>query len=378
MNDRERFLATMRYQPRDRCPMWDFGFWAQTLDRWHGEGLPAEVDTHRKAADFFGMDAFDTGLDGGAGLCPGFPSEVVREDARYRYVRRSDGVVEKQHKHSVTIPDPVEHLLTGRDTWPLYRDRLRPADPCRVPDDLAEQLAPHADAGRTWPLAIGAGSLYGWLRDWIGIERLSLLLYDDRALVEEMVERLGDCAVAGLTARFEAADAAGVTFDYVRMWEDIAFNRGPLIGPTMFREICGPHYRRITDLARAHGTEVVMLDCDGKIDALLPVWLACGVNCMFPVEIGDWHDPYELRRTFGKELLMRGGFSKRILATTPEAITAEVERLADLVEEGAFIPHCDHRVPPDVPLANYVHYVREAKRVWGKGLENLKPMGELR
>ena len=45
---------------------------------------------------------------------------------------------------------------------------------------------------------------------------------------------------------------------------------------------------------------------------------------------------------------------------------------------GGFIPHCDRRVPADVPLAHYVHYVREAKRVWGKNLGNLLPMGKLR
>ena len=59
----------------------------------------------------------------------------------------------------------------------------------------------------------------------------------------------------------------------------------------------------------------------------------------------------------------------------PKAIPAEVERLEPLVEEGGFIPLGDHRVPADVPLANYIHYVKEAKRVWGKNLPNLRPMG---
>ena len=61
----------------------------------------------------------------------------------------------------------------------------------------------------------------------------------------------------------------------------------------------------------------------------------------------------------------------------PKAISAEVERLAPLVEEGGFIPHCDHRVPADVPRTHYVHYMKEAKRVWGKGLANLRPMGRM-
>ena len=62
----------------------------------------------------------------------------------------------------------------------------------------------------------------------------------------------------------------------------------------------------------------------------------------------------------------------------PKAISAEVERLAPLVEEGGFIPHCDHRVPADVPLTRYVHYMKEAKRVWGKNLPNLRLMGRMR
>jgi uroporphyrinogen decarboxylase len=377
MNDRERYLATMRYEPRDRCPMWDFGFWAETLQSWHGQGLPRDVDTNRKGAEFFGMDRFNVECSPDVGLVPPFEQETVKETEQCRWVRRPDGVVERCHKHGVTIPEPTEHLLTGREAWPAYRNRLDPSDPRRVPEDYAERLAEHADARRDYPLQIGAGSLYGWLRNWVGVEHLSLMLYDDRPLVEEMVERVADCIVGTLAEALAVADEQGVTFDYVTMWEDICFNRGPLIGPTMFREICGPHYRRITDLAHKHGIEIVQLDCDGKIDDLVPVWMDNGVNCMFPLEIGDWADPYDLREQFGRELLMRGGFDKHILARDAEAITAKVERLAPLVEEGAYIPHCDHRVPADVPLANYVHYVKEAKRVWGRGLDNLRPMGEL-
>jgi len=95
---------------------------------------------------------------------------------------------------------------------------------------------------------------------------------------------------------------------------------------------------------------------------------------MFPVEIGTWKaDPIAYRQQYGKNLLMMGGFNKRVLAGTKDAISAEVRRLTPLVEEGGFIPFCDHRVPADVPLANYVHYLQEARCIWGKGV-NLHPM----
>ncbi|MFQ3587459.1 MAG: hypothetical protein SNJ76_07325 [Fimbriimonadaceae bacterium] len=44
MNDLQRFLATMRFEPKDRGMICDFGFWDETLPMWHAQGLPAEID----------------------------------------------------------------------------------------------------------------------------------------------------------------------------------------------------------------------------------------------------------------------------------------------------------------------------------------------
>ena len=38
---------------------------------------------------------------------------------------------------------------------------------------------------------------------------------------------------------------------------------------------------------------------------------------------------------------------------------------APLVEEGGFIPHCDHLLPAYVPLENYRFYAQTARKVWG-------------
>jgi uroporphyrinogen decarboxylase len=177
-----------------------------------------------------------------------------------------------------------------------------------------------------------------------------------------MVETVGDCIVASLGKAFEL----GGRFDALAMWEDMCYNAGPLLSPRHFKEYLVPQYKRITELARRNGVEVIWVDCDGKIDDLVPLWIEGGVNCMFPLEVGTWGaDPLAFRREYGRDLLLRGGFDKRILARGPEAIEAEVHRLAPLVEEGGFIGHCDHRVPPDVSLADYRFYVETARKVWG-------------
>ena len=38
MNNRERTLAILNYQPYDRLPVVHFGYWTETLEKWAAEG----------------------------------------------------------------------------------------------------------------------------------------------------------------------------------------------------------------------------------------------------------------------------------------------------------------------------------------------------
>jgi uroporphyrinogen decarboxylase len=169
--------------------------------------------------------------------------------------------------------------------------------------------------------------------------------------------------------------AAGVKFDGASMWEDMAYNAGPLLSPTHFERYLVPQYQRITSLLRRYGVDVIWVDCDGLIDSLIPLWLKAGVNCMFPIEVGTWNaDPVKLRAQYGKDLLMMGGMDKHLLQHGPAAIEREIRRLTPLVESGGYIPMPDHRVPPDVPLENYLFYCQKIREIWGRGV-NLPPIG---
>lgn len=373
MNDRQRFVATMHYQPVDRSPIWDFGFWEDTLPVWYSQGLPDYV-TRETSDAYFGMDF---GLERGqeavgveAGLWPKFPYEVIEDLGEEELVQQEDGVIVLNTKVLGSIPQPQRHSLTDRESWrKLFKPRLDPDYPSRFPPDYPVRLAEWRDPHRDYPLVLPGGSLYGWLRNWMGMEQLAYVVYDDPAWFEEMVETVADCIIGVLTRLL----ATGVTFEACGMWEDMAYNAGPLLSPKHFKQYLVPHYRRITDLLRSHGVDVIWVDCDGKIEKLVPLWLEAGVNCMFPLEVGTWRsDPVAYRRQYGKDLLIMGGFDKHLLAGSKEDIRAEVLRLTPLVEEGGYIGFCDHRVPPDVPFENYLYYLHLARIHWGKGI-NLKP-----
>jgi hypothetical protein len=370
----------MHYQPRDRSPICDFGYWDETLVIWHGQGLPRHVvnTDHNFFHEFFGMDfpirraASATGVE--VGLMPPFEEMVLDDHGDHEIVQQEDGVRVLRKKFMGSIPKHLGHLLVDRDSWrKYYKPRLDPTHPERYPADWEERVKSWVDPNRDYPLVLPGGSLYGWLRNWMGLKNLSYVVYDDPAWFEEMVTTVADCIIGTLSRVLET----GGYFDACGMWEDMCYKAGPLLSPKHFQQFLVPHYCRIVDLLHRHSVDVIWVDCDGRIDKLIPLWLDAGVNCMFPVEVGTWGaDPIDFRREYGEDLLMLGGFDKRILARSREKIEQEVHRLMPLVEEGGYIGFCDHLVPPDVPLENYMYYVETVRRVWGEGVD-LKPIGQL-
>ena len=378
MNHRDRFIATMHYQPCDRAPLYDFNYWDETIPEWHSQGLPRLVNK-QNAREYFGLDC---SLAGGAppfwgagwngDLWPGFDGKILTDNGDEYTQLDNDGVIVRRQHGKVSIPMHIGHTLVDRASWQKhYLPRLDPHAPGRQPKDWEVHVKAWSNPQREHPVFISGGSLYGRLRDWMGMENLAMVVYDDPAWFEEMVEARLNLALVSLEKLF----ATGARFEAYGLWEDMAYNAGPLLAPEHFKRYLVPGYRRISELCRKHGCDVIWVDCDGKIDDLLPLWLEAGVNCMFPLEIGTWGaDAVKYRKQYGKELLIMGGFDKHILAQSPADIKAEIQRLAPLVEEGGFIPFADHRVPPDVPLANYVFYCKTARQVWGKNI-NLAPMG---
>jgi uroporphyrinogen decarboxylase len=382
MNNRQRFLATMHYAPRDRMPIADFGFWDETLVVWREQGLPAHISNlpgERNTDGYFGMD-FNLDDLGGAtgvfvGLAPGFAFEVIEDRGDTEIIQQADGVRVLRHKFMSSIPTDVGHLLVDRQSWrEHYLPRLDPTYPGRYPSDWDARLATWCDPQREQIIALPGGSLYGWLRDWIGMEQLSYIIYDDPAWFEEMVTAVADCIFGTLSRVL----ATGGQFDACAMWEDMCYRGGPLLSPRHFKQYLVPHYRRIADLLHSHGVDVIWVDCDGKIDDLLPLWLNVGINCMFPIEVGTWGaDPLRYRQQYGRDLLMIGGVDKHILSGSQAEIVQEVQRLLPLVDEGGYIALPDHRVPADVPLHNYLFYLEQVRTIWGRGIDLPATMGYL-
>ncbi len=361
MTHRERWLRTMHFEPVDHVPDEEFGYWDNTLTIWHEQGLPREIDTLPKADLYFGF-APRRHVPVAQFLLPGFERRVIDDSGEHLLIRDENGATCEIHSSGQdSIPHFIDFLLKGREEWEReFEPRLDPDDPRRLPDRAAWERQRGEFADRDYPLGIGIGSLYGRMRDWMGFEGAAMMLYDDPGLVEEIMERITQIVLhtIGWAAR-------QVELDFGVGWEDMAFNAGPMISPEAFERLMVPRYRRITDLLKRHGCDIVYVDCDGNINALVPLWLGAGVNGMFPVEVAGGTDPIALRDRYGKEVLLLGGVNKRALIEGREAIRKELKRIEPYVKEGGWIPHVDHRVPPDVTFENYRYYLAAKRETFG-------------
>jgi uroporphyrinogen decarboxylase len=351
VTDRERFLATLRYQPVDRAPYWDGGAWPETLERWKKEGYdpghpPFAGDRREYLNPFFPN--------------PPFEHKIVEETTETVLYINHEGILMRERRDNPysSMPQFVRFPVETREDFrKFWKERMQPDLSKRIGPDWKEKLSAYRN--RDFPLVVFPdrwGGFFGPLRNLVGVERLCMMFYDDTALLEEMMDADADYLIRMMGQILDHTDV-----DVFGFWEDMAYKTGPLVGPNLVRKYMLPRYRRVVDFVRSRGVEFFCLDSDGDISSLIPVWLDAGINILYPFEAQCGMDVLKVRREYGRDLRMWGGVDKRAVAHGPAAIDAELARVAPLIKEGGYIPMTDHSMPPDVSFANYCYYMKKLR-----------------
>ena len=389
MNARERFLSVMNFEPVDRTLLWEAGYWADAVRRWHREGLslrypvPDSIpgastiqgyvniphaygtafadpwddasrafacaeDIHR----YFGLDQSMVHVPLDFWLVPAFETRILEDGGNWLIWRDGSGITRRDRKDCTTLPHWIGWPVNSRDDWEQVKsERLRPTLDGRLPDDWAQRL--EAYASRDYPICIGGcpAGFYGGMRHLVGQDRILTLFYDDPDFVHDIMDYLGDFFVA-LYDQVLGQVQADVCF----VWEDMCYRNGPLISPAMFREFMLPNYKKLAACLRDHGVTSIMVDTDGDARQLIPLFIEGGATILYSLEPEAGMDVVELRKAYPRLGLM-GVMSKRNLSRTRSEIDMELEyKIPFMLSRGGFIPFCDHQVPPDVPWENFRHY----------------------
>ena len=303
---------------------------------------------------YFGFDRMEM-VPLNSSIWPPLETKVIDRTAHWVVTEDElGGLVKTWTDREIGMSQWLKYPVKDRLSWEKLKERLNPDLPCRYPEYWEHVKRSYRE--RDFPLGIYAGSYYGLIRNWIGMENLALLYYDDPELIHEMTEYQADFTLRLIKRALDEIP----DLDYAFIWEDMAMKTGPLISPKLFRDFMLEPMKRVTRILKQAGIDFIMVDCDGKVDELIPLGLEADVNMIFPLEVAADCDARRYRRQFGRSVLLMGNIDKRALREQNDkrAIEREVvSKVSELVEEGGFSPMIDHNVPPDVPYEHFKYYV---------------------
>ncbi len=396
MTQRERYLAIIHHEEVDRLPYMFGGPRASTFAAWRKQGLTEEQQ--RTWGSF-------VGAEGGMGIGkfytsvhPLFEERVIKEEGNIRTwvdgwgQTRQDAIV--QPTAGFATRRYLDFYVKGWDEWERVKERLDPHSPQRTRPLTEEEVTPHLGpdsygwhppGGSCWrdnveacnnaqvPVQLTIAGIYWSLRDFTGMEGLSVMFYDQPDLVHEMFDYW-----AWFLMELLEEPLSHIKVDVVTLNEDMAFKGQSMMSPPLMEEFLLPNYRKLYEFFHSKGVEALVMDSDGYNNQILDVLYPEALDGIQPIEIAAGNDPEEILTRY-PGIFIHGGVDKREMRFSREALRAEVaKRYRTAWKHGGYIPHTDHGVPPDIPVRNFLYYVELARGFCdGEDLDTYEPPCEL-
>lgn len=337
----------------------EFGYYS--LEKWQREeGLDKNADLNKLfgfdpqgRVDLYGLGWCEAGFE------PIFEEKVLEDRGDYELVQDFAGrsVLYFKGRRNGFMPEYVDHPVKDMRTWEencLWR--MDPDTPQR--QAAMDEYLPRAVAKARQGMFVGQSLVggYMYLRSLIGPEQLLYKFYDAPELIHACMQqwfKLADSVIARHQQQ--------ISIDEVYIGEDICYNHGPLISPDMIREFLLPYYqqlitnvrRRQLDKSRPVGFQV---DTDGFCEPVIDLFRELGLTHMSPFEVAAGCDVVRVGQKY-PDLRLSGGVDKRVLALGPRAIDEMIDRIFPVMRaRGGYLPTCDHGVPEEVSLENYMYF----------------------
>ena len=349
-----RIINTVLMKDIDRQPFtFFFGPWMETLENWRNQGLPENADWDEEIDFDPGIRVIHVDL----GYCPSFKYELIEERETTRIIRDERGVLQEIRKKGSSIPNFIDYPVKNRDSWAeLKKTRLNPENPKRFPDNWKQLADEYNNGDHAIQIGVYPYGLFGTLREMMGVEMLLTSFYDNPDLIYEMMEYL-----TTFWLKIYEKVCKTVKIDIIHMWEDMSGKSGSLISPKMVREFMMPQYKRIKEFADKNKIPVFSLDTDGNCEELVPLFIECGINLIFPFEVAAGSDIVEYRRKY-PELCIMGGIDKREISKGKQALEKELARAESMFNGPGYIPSIDHLFPPEVTYEDFKNFSKAIKQ----------------
>lgn len=323
MNNRERVLATLNHQQPDIVP-YNIGF-----------TQPAQANM----VEYYGDPDFVSKLGNCLTLLGTAPKDGWREIEpdvwEDQFGVQWDRTIDKD------IGTVCNRLVTPENLSDyVFPD---PDDPTRY----AAYAPLLADKGDRFVVVDLGFSLFERAWTLADMENLLMAMVADKPFANALLDRILEFNLRVIE------NACAFDIDAMMFGDDWGMQTGVLMGPGLWREFIKPRIREMYGLAKARGKVVFIHSC-GKVDALFPDLIECGLDVFNPFQ-PEVMDVFEVKRLYGDRLSFYGGIStQKTLPYAPaDVVKDQVRRLLDLVgKDGGYIAAPAHDIPADARPEN--------------------------
>jgi len=349
--DFNQLLTAMRRGVPDRLPFYEHLTDAQVIEAITGEPF-TKIDTSTREGreawikaqiDFYlqlGFDSFSFEVG------PAFPrGNVLPAPDTAPLSRGQRGWVDEHSGPIQTIED------FERYPWPDF-DHATDYELF----EMAERLLPEG------MLIVGGcgGGVFehgSWL---MGVEKFSLAIYDNPALVHALLDRVTE-TICEIDRRLLQIGGIGA----LRMGDDLGFKTASFLSPATLREFIFPRQKKVVEIAHAAGLPFVLHSCGDAQRYMDDLIDDVGVDAKHSFE--DVIMPVaEVKRRWGKRIALLGGADVDYLARHGEdEVRAYTRRLIeDCGPGGGWALGTGNSVANYIPVRNYLAMLDEGRKTW--------------
>lgn len=368
MTSKERVKAAINWEKPDRIPLHE-DFWTDTPAVWADQGFPETVTIYPPDPDNKINKSIDEHFDFDIALMyldcsPRYEQKILsHKNEYYTYEDRYGYTAEKPWRKSGSI-HYVSVKTTDREAWDRDKGKwilsADPSEPARI--DTSNYFE-HFDEYPSWNMARKKYNVlqrneryilfknYGpWEATWRHRDFSSLLM--DIALEPEWVTEMGRTHLDLTLEVLQKCIDEGMKPDGYFMVDDLGGSNGPLMSPSMWRDVYKDIVRELGDFLKENEIDFWMHSC-GNAEPLYDDLIECGVKVMNPLQVSAGLDIRQMKEKYKNRLAFYGNIDAHILNGEWEKLESELITRKKAFSEGGWICHTDHSIPPTMTLEQF-------------------------
>ncbi|MBE5995804.1 MAG: hypothetical protein E7240_00435 [Lachnospiraceae bacterium] len=346
---KERILCALQHEKADRLPVFDIiNKPDMYTDLLHEDNYDSKGRPDVRLAKLLGMDAVTVHSKPYTCLIP--PKDEW--DSPDTFTDRF-GITSRVMPASWPL-GMAEHPFEASGA---FLERIRAA---RVTEEDIREIREAVDeAGDEIAVFGSARGVFGFLFIALGLENMSIALYEEPELMREIIE----AADAFWTELGLRLIGTGCTALYVA--NDMGMNGKTLLSPDMLREFFFPSLRKQIRTWKEAGGRVILHSC-GNVEPILEDLADTGIDALNNIQVRAGMDLKRTKERIGDRVTLVGNVD-----ATGIMCQKDKSKIADAIQnvidtagyDGGLIVATDHSFHEGVPAENVIYFIEKAKEL---------------